>query len=391
MVVRFLGSPRVTDVPALVIAFPGPVERSRDGLLYLPDKLTTGLAAYAARWPGDVILAVHTQNERPVRSLGGRWLAPSDLPVAVVTGRSLDSAVGAARPDLLLASLVPGIEALGDHFSRTVLVSEFHPTDLTRADLRPVRGPWPRARIRAGGLRRARRLRHVVRSTRGVQCNGLPAYHAFRDASPDAIVIFDTRLTMAHLNAALTSTPRHRSVARLCFSGRLVEVKGPAYAIEVARNLERLGVPVELLVFGAGALEDALRTGAPPSVTFEGVVDFATTWTRRVREEVDLLVLPHVQGDPSGTYLEGMGCGVPVVGFDNMALASLAPLTGAARTVSVGDVDALTEAVGSTLADPGWRAVARESGLAFMSEHHIDVEFDRRVDHLVRVHARRRP
>jgi len=94
------------------------------------------------------------------------------------------------------------------------------------------------------------------------------------------------------------------------------------------------------------------------------------------------MVLPHVQGDPSGTYLEAAGCGVPVVGFDNVALESLVRRHGLGWTVPMRDIVALADRIESVLADAaGWQE-ARERGLELMAAHHVDAEFDRRVEHL---------
>ena len=46
-------------------------------------------------------------------------------------------------------------------------------------------------------------------------------------------------------------------------------------------------------------------------VTLRGVVDFATGWIPLLKQQADLFVCPHPQGDPSSTYPEVMSCGVP--------------------------------------------------------------------------------
>jgi glycosyltransferase involved in cell wall biosynthesis len=168
----------------------------------------------------------------------------------------------------------------------------------------------------------------------------------------------------------------------LGFSGRLVRAKGPGYAVDVARALSRDGAKVRLTVMGGGELEPELRRMGSGTVRFAGGLRFADEWTRYVREDIDLMVLPHLLGDPSGTYLESAGCGVPVLGFDNIALSSLVGRHGIGWTVPIQDTAALIDMARRIVADgTGWQR-ARSHGLAFMADHHVDAEFRRRVEHL---------
>ena len=74
-------------------------------------------------------------------------------------------------------------------------------------------------------------------------------------------------------------------------------------------------------MLGSGPDLGRLKEVAGPSVTWWGEVAFEPDWVRLVSTSVDLMVLPHTQGDPSGTYLEAAGLGVPVVGFGNVDVA----------------------------------------------------------------------
>lgn len=64
------------------------------------------------------------------------------------------------------------------------------------------------------------------------------------------------------------------------------------------------------------------------------------------------MILPHSQGDPSGTYIESAGLGVPIVGFANAALRGHERHAGFAWTVPVGDIDGLVELVRRLADDP---------------------------------------
>jgi hypothetical protein len=58
-------------------------------------------------------------------------------------------------------------------------------------------------------------------------------------------------------------------------------------------------------------------------IQFKGPLDFERELIPFIRENVDLFVCCHRQGDPSCTYLETMSCGVPIAGYDNEAFAGL--------------------------------------------------------------------
>jgi colanic acid/amylovoran biosynthesis glycosyltransferase len=355
-----------------------------DGTVSLDEKLRAGMARYQEHWPDEVILAARSQRGQTTTGVGKTTVSEKSLGFTLHGADNWSEAVRGARPDLVLAPLIPRVAELSDFVRRMVLVAEFSPEELTSSEQTASSGWLASARIRAGGRRRSHFFDGLVRATRGVQCNGYPAYERFRSASSMPLLFFDSRLTTEHvaLAQALNRRPPSSSV-RLCFSGRLIPGKGPNYAIDAAIALARAGLDVTMSVLGGGELEPQLRRIAPSFVRFGGGLRFQDEWTRFVREEVDLMVLPHVQGDPSGTYLESAGCGVPVLGFDNVALSSLVDRHGIGWTATVRDVAGLVERAHNVLADGAEWGRARAAGLRFMSEHPFEVEFTRRVEHLL--------
>ena len=231
--------------------------------------------------------------------------------------------------------------------------------------------------------------RPAVRRALGIQCNGYPAFERFGPLSTSPLLFFDTRLTADHVRLAReTERSAPSSPFRLCFSGRLIDAKGPQHAVAVADRLTAAGVACTLDVIGVGPLGQELRRTAGPNVRFKDPMDFAQGWTTYVRDEVDLMVLPHTQGDPSGTYLEAAGSGVPVVGFDNVALAALVAHHGLGVAVPLGDDAALSAAAEAVLDDTAQWTNLREHGLTFMAKHCYENEASRRVQHLVAVSVR---
>lgn len=365
---------------SLVVAFPGSVIRDATGTRYSMDvKTLDGLHAYRRHWPGRIVLAAPLAPPELAPGPGERWFGASDG-IDVATGNTSADAVRAAGPGLVLASLTPRIGELADVLDRTVLVVEFAPEELTRHDA-ARQDHLARLRTRLGGWRRAASMDRLAARVRGVQANGHPAFDHFAPLARSALLFFDTRLTAEHLRLA-RETPRRPPGRRLrlCFSGRLIAAKGPSFALDVARAL---GDAATLVMLGTGEQAAELRWNAPENVRFGGHLDFDPDWTRFVREEVDVMLLPHIQGDPSGTYLEAAGCGIPVLGFDNVALDSLVRHHGLGWTVPLGDSAALAAAAKRVLAQPDAWAAARSGCLDFMAEHHFEAEYARRVAHLL--------
>lgn len=369
----------------LVVGYPAALPLTADGEVSIDEKLRSGVARYRERWPGgDVVLAAAHTDDTGASGLGVRRLRRADLGFDLVTADTWRAAMDDAAGDLHLLPLIHRLHEVEHLVERSVLTVEFTPEDLATTERRGSSGPVSRARVELGSMRRRRTFESWVRRARGVQCNGYPAYDRFRDLSASALLFFDTRLTAHHVDRA-RETPRTapRSPFRLCFSGRLIDAKGPQHAIAAAERLRAEGIDCTLDVIGVGPLEQELRRTASPHTRFRKGMDFAGGWTAYVREEVDLMVLPHTQGDPSGTYLESAGCGVPVVGFDNVALESLVRRHGIGVTVPLADDEALARAVSELLSDRGRWTELRSNGLSFMTAHGFEQESDRRVQQLV--------
>lgn len=370
----------------LVIGYSAPLPVAEDGSIVIDEKLRSGVARYRESWPGgDVVLAAAGGVVSPgsTGGLGAQMRARNELGFELVTADTWREALDRARGDLYLLPLLHRLTEVEHLLERSALTIEFTPEDLRATERRGTNGLGSRARVELGSVRRRRTFEEWVRRARGVQCNGYPAYERFADLSESALLFFDTRLTAEHVRAARATARRPpQSPFRLCFSGRLIAAKGPEHAVAATELLRASGVDCTLDVIGVGPLERDIRRRARPYIRFMEGMDFATQWTTYARQEVDLMLLPHTQGDPSGTYLEAAGCGVPIVGFDNVALESLVRHHGIGATAHMGDDAGLARAAAGVLTDAGrWESI-RARGLEFMEAHCFENEGDRRVEHL---------
>lgn len=132
------------------------------------------------------------------------------------------------------------------------------------------------------------------------------------------------------------------SSRRILFVGRLAEEKG---ILPLLRAWERARLAgLELVVIGAGPLEQAVRRAKPPGVTIVGRLDPA-----EVREEMArarALVLPSIsyEGQPM-VLLEALSAGLPVLASDSGALPEVTRELGEDFSVPPGDVLAWSRAL----------------------------------------------
>jgi colanic acid/amylovoran biosynthesis glycosyltransferase len=101
-----------------------------------------------------------------------------------------------------------------------------------------------------------------------------------------------------------------------------------------------------------------------------------------VKREVDVFVCCHRQGDPSCTYIETMSCGVPIVGYENEALAGLLRRVPAGIVVPMDDVSALADAVARMHADRESLAAMSRRALEFAADNTFEETFRKRMEHL---------
>lgn len=351
-------------------------------------KTLHALELYAEQWPGPLVVSAVVKRLPPSPLLVKRRLA--DLPFDVVdrSARDVQTLRTGAAATLAMHDIKDSGGSLFDP-GRLVLYGEIPLEERIRmASL--GRGRLSSLRIALSWRRRAPALRRMVRNTGGYQANGYPVFDTYGELSPRPLLYVDSRATekiIAHATARISDDRAQRALSpfTLGFSGRHTAAKGIDHALDAVLTLLDEGEDLRLVLYGSGELSPVLRERAarhPGHIEFRGDVDFESTWVRDVPRTVDLMLLPHVQGDPSGTYLESAALGVPVLGFDNVALEALVRHHGIGWTVPLGDTAALTAAVKRLSREPHRLESAGEAGRAFMAEHTFEKEFLRRIRHL---------
>ena len=371
-----------------------------DGRFLLTKKFLSGMQAYAAGWNGPITAVIHPA-ETAFRALDGIALGAEELPFTMVVARQ-------DRPEVVdhlkdQALVLASVSHLQNHISRlageqgvpSIYVSEY--TLRTRLQIAQAEETKQLRLVKRSIWERLqeRRYRSAMGQAMGLQANGIPAYEAYGELTPNSLLYFDTR---THEDAVVDADQLEQRLAyldqnkplRLAFSGRLTPMKGPEHLIEVAVVLAERNLPFQLTVYGDGESVPWMRkriaeAGLEDRVTLAGVLDFQRELVPRMKEEVDLFVCCHRQGDPSCTYLETMACGVPIVGYRNEAWAGLEKIAQAGWGVPLNDVRQMADQIAAIDKDRQQLAAMSRSALAFARQHTFEKTFANRIEHMRQV------
>lgn len=243
-------------------------------------------------------------------------------------------------------------------------------------------------------LKTERQRRRAFSASSGIQSNGIPAAQAYRGLTSNMMTFFDSRLAEDQMATEDEIMAKQRWIMsgkplRLAFTGRLEKMKGADEVLGVAFLLNDIGLAFTLDIYGGGSLAPQMRTilaaageSLRQSVRIHEPINFNRDLVPRLREKIDLFLCCHRQSDPSCTYLETLGCGVPILGYRNRALGGL---------LSLADVGWITRP--EVKADVVKKIITLDQNrfeLAnkvrnarnFARKHSFEVSFERRVSQL---------
>ena len=383
----------------LVMVAPAPVQVAGEGRVRVDAKFLAGMAAHVACWDGPVEAVLWQSGSVPFAQevdpaglgFGLRLLAPGqDVPDGALTGAQVVLASGdmAATLDLGRPARAAG--------AKLVYAVEY--TLRTRMDILRLdrsRGPMRKARSALWLIGQERRRRAAFRAADAVQFNGYPAERVYGGLVQDSLTYLDGRISTGLLATAPEVSEREARIGqglalRLVHSGRLEAMKGAQDLVPVALALRDAGVPFTLDIFGAGSLagevaQGIASAGLDDQVRLHAPVDFETALVPWMRRNADLFLSCHRQGDPSCSYLEAMGCGLAVLGYDNEMWGRMAGESGGGWAVPMGQVGQLSAALAALQDDRAGLILAASRALDFARAHDFETEFRRRMAHLAQV------
>lgn len=381
----------------LVIYTTAPAQQRADGL-WLDAKFVQGMVQHVALWPGPVSCVLRDAGV-PLpfgvpctpETLGfDLTILPRGAPIASHLGPDV-ALVAATADDFEALDFVQPVRAIG---AKLVYSLEYTlGTRLRIASMDTSRSKLGRARTMLWTLNLERRLRRALKAADAVQFNGYPAYGTYRRLVRDAHLYLDNRLSadimatdaeMSERAARLTNG----APLRLIHSGRLEPMKGAEDLLPVMDALQANGVAATLDIYGAGSVEGAIRAGLDRfdgRIKLHAPVDFARELVPINRSKADIFLSCHRQADPSCTYLEAMGCGLPVAGYDNAMWSALCARSQGGVTARLGDVAGLARAIVNWDRDRAALVAAAIKARSFAEGHDFNAVFAGRMAHLRQV------
>lgn len=380
--------------PTLLFCAPAPVTRANGGW-HLDVKFVSGMQRHVADWGGKIVCILwEGQDAIPF----GRIYQEEDLPFTLTVlphGAPLpplqDIAVAFVSADL------PQFHGLCKNLHRQQIpIVAALELDLQNrlALLRLEEGLGPLRKLRRAIWLRAneRRLRQTFPYLAGVQFNGFPARDSYAALVRHPHLYLDNRMADAMMVtdaelAAQAARLRQGAPLRLIHSGRLEPLKGVQQLLPLMHRLDALGVPATLDIYGSGSLSAQIAAGAGDfagRLRLHGPVDFAEVLVPTTRAHGDIFLATHQQSDPSCSYLEAMGCGLNVAGYDNAMWRGLYAEVGAGAVAPMGDVDALALAIQAYHNDRDALVNDIACAAKFARAHSFEAEFKGRMDHLRR-------
>ncbi len=224
-----------------------------------------------------------------------------------------------------------------------------------------------------------------MRSARAVHCNGFPVYESARRHNAHCLLYFDSRMTRDMLITPVQLRARlaenHRRPLRLLFSVRYEPFKGALDVLRVGIECLERGLDIELHCYGQGSMRESMRQLAATHAARLQVHD-AIPYPQLVElsRSFDAFICCHVQNDPSCTYLEALGAGLPVIGYANAMWRSMCQASGAGLYSKMGDPGHLASSVEQLYRERAMLGDLSTRALAFAAGHLFEAEFDKRID-----------
>lgn len=229
---------------------------------------------------------------------------------------------------------------------------------------------------------------------RSVHCNGYPIFDEIKRFSPHRLIYLDSRMSSDFIIEADALEhrlkKRNKNVPlRLIYSGRYEKVKGALDAVRVAVECLRRGLNIEMYCYGQGSQREEMQQVAAACGDARIHINDAVPYPTLVAlsKNFDVFVCCHIQGDPSCTYLESMGAGLPIVGYGNAMWRRLSEISNVGFQSDVGRPQYMVEGIAQLESDNTLLAEMSRRSRKFALDHTYEHEFQLRVDGLKEVLA----
>ena len=344
----------------LLVVIPSVPAARQGDQLFLDDKAVSGLRLYSEYWPGRVRCIF--REGRAAKILFGRLYDTISLPFEVTI-----VAEGAPIPDVIVRDAAAVLGSGDNHLDFSLagqcrrlgipLVFTIEYILETRLQIISLsETPWiKKLKSMVWTIKSELARRRAFVQADALQANGTPAAERYASLNREILTYFDTRLSnsmIASQSEVAEKAARRASGGplRLAFSGRLERMKGADHLPILAERLMARGVDFRFDIFGVGSLASTMqeaikRGGFSERVTIYDPLNFETGLVPWMCGEADLFVCCHRQSDPSSTYMETLGCGVPIVGYRNRAIDGIIEIADVGWLVQKDNIDALADKI----------------------------------------------
>jgi colanic acid/amylovoran biosynthesis glycosyltransferase len=226
-----------------------------------------------------------------------------------------------------------------------------------------------------------------MRRAHSIHCNGYPMFDETKRFNKNRLLFLDSRMSESMV------IPQHKleqrlaiqagEPLRLLYSGRYESIKGALDVIRVALECMKLGISFELHCYGQGDLKSQMgELAAQATGNAQIFIHDAVTYPQLVQisQSFDLFVCCHVQADPSCTYLESFGAGLPIVGYDNRMWKRLSQESRVGMFSPIGLPELVANDVQKFARNRTLLAQSSQRARRFALEHCFEREYERRTD-----------
>ena len=362
-----------------------------DGILCVDRKFHTGMLAYCAALGGG-LTTVHPLATQDYIGIDMIEIPLDALPYAVLIVDP-DGDLGPFRLLIESSTLVYGMGLSFERIARAcgvpyVMVAEYdlktrivvatsQVRSAVRKSVRAARVAWDYYRHFVPDAKRAA----------AIHCNGYPICDALQPVNPNRLLYLDSRMSkdmvVASEQLRCRLLNRRSRPLRLLFSGRYEPLKGALDVVKVGISAIRRGLHVEMHTYGDGSQKGEMRRLVESAgMTAQIMVHDAIAYPELVEisRGFDVFVCCHIQGDPSCTYLEAFGAGLPIVGYDNRMWRRLCQESGAGLSARMHDVEAVVSGLKSIQSQSGLLEKLSLWAREFALSHTFDREFAKRTD-----------
>jgi len=241
-------------------------------------------------------------------------------------------------------------------------------------------------------LRNERSLRVALAQADAIHCNGYPAKRSYARLNPSSLSYLDNRIRTPMLVRGSEQEARAERLLsgaplRFLWYGMMTPESRVLDFLPIACVLAQRGVPFTLDMIGTGPLEARLRDGIAAlglgdCVRLSPPKPFDVRLIPQMRQQADVFLSTRRLPTPLSSYVEALGCGLPILGVRNAMWRNLHAASGAGWVVGRGGAGRMVHAIERLHDNRGSIIAASVKGVDFARGNSFETVFARRMTHL---------